>query len=109
MRNFQQQNGLTADGIVGPDTWNAVGISPELLQFFNTEYNITIDLEEKELTLRQGEQILEVYPVAVGTPSTPTPTGNWRIIQKTLNPGGPFGARWMRLSVPWGGYGTTWY
>lgn len=103
--NFQQQNGLTADGIVGPDTWNAVGISPELLQFFNTEYNITIDLEEKELTLRQGEQILEVYPVAVGTPSTPTPTGNWRIIQKTLNPGGPFGARWMRLSVPWGGYG----
>ncbi|MGI6190074.1 MAG: L,D-transpeptidase family protein [Clostridiales bacterium] len=105
VRNFQQQNGLTADGIVGPDTWNAVGISPELLQFFNTEYNITIDLEEKELTLRQGEQILEVYPVAVGTPSTPTPTGNWRIIQKTLNPGGPFGARWMRLSVPWGGYG----
>lgn len=103
--NFQQQNGLTADGIVGPDTWNAVGISPELLQFINTEYNITIDLEEKELTLRQGEQILEVYPVAVGTPSTPTPTGNWRIIQKTLNPGGPFGARWMRLSVPWGGYG----
>ena len=59
VRNFQQQNGLTADGIVGPDTWNAVGISPELLQFFNTEYNITIDLEEKELTLRQGEQILE--------------------------------------------------
>ena len=105
VRNFQQQNGLTADGIVGPDTWNAVGISPELLQFFNTEYNITIDLEEKELTLRQGEQILEVYPVAVGTPSTPTPTGNWRIIQKTLNPGGPIGARWMRLSVPWGGYG----
>lgn len=109
VRNFQQQNGLTADGIVGPDTWNAVGISPELLQFFNTEYNITIDLEEKELTLRQGEQILEVYPVAVGTPSTPTPTGNWRIIQKTLNPGGPFGARWMRLSIPLGRLWHTWH
>ncbi|WP_242848761.1 L,D-transpeptidase family protein [Syntrophomonas palmitatica] len=27
------------------------------------------------------------------------------MVQKTMNPGGPFGARWMRLSVPWGGYG----
>jgi hypothetical protein len=26
-------------------------------------------------------------------------------VQKTLNPGGPFGVRWMRLSIPWGGYG----
>ncbi len=105
VRNFQQENGLTADGIVGPDTWNAIGLSPEFLQYFDTQYNITVDLEQKELTLREGEQILKVYPVAVGKPSTPTPTGNWRIIQKTLNPGGPFGTRWMRLSVPWGGYG----
>jgi len=105
VRNFQQGFGLLADGIVGPDTWNAIGLSEESLQYFDTQYNITVDLDQRELTLKEGEEILKVYPVAVGKPSTPTPTGNWRIIQKTENPGGPFGARWMRLNVPWGGYG----
>lgn len=43
--------------------------------------------------------------MAVGTPETPTPLGDWKIIQKVKNPGGPFGVRWMRFSCPWGGYG----
>lgn len=105
VRAFQESMGLMVDGVVGPDTWNAIGLSPETAEYFDTRYNITVDLDEKELTLREGERFLNVYPVAVGKPATPTPVGNWRIIQKTVDPGGPFGARWMRLSIPWGGYG----
>ncbi|MHB9094655.1 MAG: L,D-transpeptidase family protein [Eubacteriales bacterium] len=48
---------------------------------------------------------LNIYPVAVGKPSTPTPIGDWVIIEKQVDWGGPFGVRWMRLNVPWGGYG----
>jgi hypothetical protein len=48
---------------------------------------------------------ITTYPVAVGKPSTPTPPGNWKIVFKSVNPGGPFGVRWMRLSIPWGSYG----
>jgi L,D-transpeptidase ErfK/SrfK len=105
VRNFQLANGLIGDGIVGPITWNAIGLSAESLEYFDTQYNITVDLSKRELILKEGEQILKTYPVAVGKPSTPTPVGNWRIIQKTVNPGGAFGARWMRLNISWGGYG----
>ena len=103
--NFQSELGLLADGVVGPDTWNAIGLSEESLQYFDSQYFITIDLDAKQLVLKEAQNVIRTYPVAVGKPSTPTPIGNWRIIQKTLNPGGPFGARWMRLNIPWGGYG----
>ena len=102
---YQEAMGLLVDGVVGPDTWNAIGISPEYLEYFDSTYFIEIDLEQTTLTLKEGGTIVSTYPVAVGKPETPTPTGFWKIIQKTPNPGGDFGARWMRISVPWGGYG----
>jgi lipoprotein-anchoring transpeptidase ErfK/SrfK len=34
-----------------------------------------------------------------------TPKGNFKIINKAHNSGGPFGARWLGLSAPYGDYG----
>lgn len=66
--------------------------------------SIIIEVKKRRLHFRSNN-LNKTYPVAVGKPSTPTPLGNWRIVQKAMNPGGPFGARWMRLSAPQGGYG----
>ena len=63
-------------------------------------YSILINTENHTLTLYQGSQVLRVYPVAVGKPTTPTPKGTFRIINKANNPGGPYGARWLGLSTP---------
>jgi L,D-transpeptidase ErfK/SrfK len=105
VRSFQKNFNLVADGIVGPLTWDAIGLEPGAQEFYDQQYHIIIDLDKKELTLLDGPQFLYTWPVAVGKPSTPSPVGQWRIIQKIENPGGPFGTRWMRLSVPWGAYG----
>jgi hypothetical protein len=48
---------------------------------------------------------MKKYPVGVGKSETPSPLGEWKIIQKSLNWGNGFGTRWMGLNVPWGIYG----
>lgn len=68
-------------------------------------YSIIVDTNEKTLTLFKDDEYYKTYSIAVGKKSTPTPKGNFKIIAKSVNPGGPYGARWMALSVPGGHYG----
>lgn len=68
-------------------------------------YSITVNRGTHTLILNKNNAVYKQYPVAVGKASTPTPSGNYKIINKYLNPGGPFGVRWLGLNVPGGGYG----
>ncbi len=66
--------------------------------------HIEIDLLRRELDFYQGQILVRTYPVAIGKPSTPSPIGEWSIInKKILNYESVFGSRWMGLSNP--GYG----
>lgn len=69
---------------------------------------IIVSIEAKTLSLYRDGRLVKSYPVATGKPSTPTPRGNFTIVNKQINPGGPFGTRWMGLSIPhYGIHGTN--
>ncbi|MGA8087853.1 MAG: L,D-transpeptidase [Terracidiphilus sp.] len=77
---------------------------------------IVVSLEDKKLALVEDGQVKKVYAVAIGKPSTPSPTGTFMIARRVKNPtyshngktvlpgpGNPVGTRWMGLSIK--GYG----
>ena len=66
---------------------------------------ITINTSYRVLYLLNGSKLLENYPIAVGKPSTPTPTGIYSVVNKIINPGGMLGTRWLGLNIPNGVYG----
>lgn len=94
---FQQNKGLTADGIVGRMTWQALFAGA-------SKAGIVIDISDRKLSLYLDGQLNRTFPVAVGKKSTPTPAGNWTITKKGLW-GRQFGGYFMQLSVPSGIYG----
>jgi len=77
---------------------------------------IVVSIPDRKLALMEGDRVLKTYDVAVGKPSTPTPEGEFRIVNHVPNPtyygngvvvapgtNNPLGTRWMGLSAK--GYG----
>lgn len=47
---------------------------------------VVINVPSRTLTLYLGGRAHKTYPVGVGRPQWPTPLGQWRILQKVVNP-----------------------
>ena len=107
---FELANNLTVDGTVTQEVWEKLmadeGGEPCLTgSEIGPKIRIEIDLVKHTLTVFSDNQQIKKFPVGVGKSSTPSPLGEWKITQKSLNWGNGFGSRWMRLNVPWGIYG----
>ncbi|GKU78042.1 L,D-transpeptidase [Paenibacillus sp. L3-i20] len=71
-------------------------------------YRIVISLNDKHLYLLEDNIVVRGYPIAIGKILTETPLGEYTIVNKQPNPGGPFGVLWMGLSRPhYGIHGTN--
>jgi len=82
---------------------------------------IVVSIPDRRLALVEGEKLLKTYPVAVGAPATPSPGGEFQIVQRLENPAyyypgvvirpgaqNPLGTRWIGLSLKgFGIHGTN--
>jgi peptidoglycan hydrolase-like protein with peptidoglycan-binding domain len=105
---FQEKYGLTVDGVVGPRMLMALS------------GQIVVDLSELKLYLYRGGELSATYRVAAGSPTYPTPTGDYSVTSKVVNPTwyppnsewakdakpippgitNPLGTRWIGTSAP---------
>lgn len=61
-------------------------------------YKIYIELSSRRLILKNDERVEHIFPVAIGKPSNPTPTGDFKVLNKIKNPGGILGTRWIQFT-----------
>ncbi len=128
VKSFQTSTGLQPTGIVDEPTWiqlfggiplpfagydigvasNSASNGADMFrqdtrqtEYTQSQYGtyIIINLAQKTLTLYINNVPFRTYPVAVGKPSTPTPVGNFTILNKAVNPGGAYGTRWMAFTT----------
>lgn len=66
-------------------------------------FSISISVNKRRLTLFRNGKFLKTYPIGVGKMLTKTPAGQFVIVNRQYNPGGPFGVMWLSLSKA--GYG----
>ena len=85
-------------------------------------HQIVVNLPSRTLELYKDNILVKEYQVAIGKPDTPTPTGDFSIIEKEIDPAwyppgknyvvpsgpeNPLGYRWMGLGDLYGIHGTN--
>jgi lipoprotein-anchoring transpeptidase ErfK/SrfK len=70
------------------------------LRPYATDYRIDASLRRRQVVVRRGTHVVARFPVAVGGPGTPTPTGRFAVTDTLLaeDPSGPYGCCVLALS-----------
>jgi hypothetical protein len=108
VKEFQARFGMPVDGLIGTMALDAL------------TGQIVVDLGDRYLYLYRDGRLVRSYPVAVGQPAYPTPTGTYAVVDMQMNPTwlppnsdwakdakpippgatNPLGTRWIGTSAP---------
>jgi lipoprotein-anchoring transpeptidase ErfK/SrfK len=76
-----------------------VAVSPALVPY-RSGYSVAASLHRREVVVRDAGRVVLRFPVAIGSPSTPTPTGRFAVTDKLLteDPASPYGCCILALN-----------
>jgi N-acetylmuramoyl-L-alanine amidase len=80
---FQKVNSLSRDGVVGPQTWAALGrpVTPRP-RYWHSGYSVEVNLTKQVLYLARQGAVVRILDASSGKASTPTPRGNFTVYRR---------------------------
>jgi lipoprotein-anchoring transpeptidase ErfK/SrfK len=71
------------------------------LEPHRTRWSVVVSLRRREVVVRRAGRVAQRFPVAIGTPSSPTPSGRFAVTDKLLteDAGSPYGCCILALSA----------
>ena len=77
-----------AERTLNPDhNFHALGERGDHLPIYTPKANrLVLRLSERRVYVYDDDRVLESYPVAIGAPNTPTPTGQFEVFQMIVDP-----------------------
>jgi lipoprotein-anchoring transpeptidase ErfK/SrfK len=72
---------------------------------------VFISLTDRQMAIKQGDRVLASYPIAIGRPGHPTPTGEFHVIDMDDNPTGApnISGRWVGFLHTTTKEGRVWF
>lgn len=76
-------------------------IRDDAVELHTVDVRVAVDLDARELTVLEGDEVVLSTPVAIGNADHPTPTGTFYVTDKldTADPDGPYGPYALGLSA----------
>ncbi|MGH2855989.1 MAG: L,D-transpeptidase [Solirubrobacteraceae bacterium] len=90
-------------GVVTPQAGNdrVAWIAASAASLARVDWELSVSLNERRLTVLHGGRVVRRYTIAVGAPANPTPTGRFAVTDRLLtgDPAGPYGCCILALSA----------
>ena len=102
---FQKWTGLTRDGVLGPQTRARLSTAtrPQPITRGPAGRRIEVLIDRQVALAINDNQVVRVIPVSTGKPSTPTPTGNFRVYAKYPKWWSTPFREWLPWALPFNG------
>jgi peptidoglycan hydrolase-like protein with peptidoglycan-binding domain len=107
---FENDNGMTPDGVAGPSVWKALfnaAVNGKRSAFGYTFVMVSEGSPESQSTWHNGRVVVS-GPVNTGIPSAPTATGTYPVFEHapsvTMSGTNPDGSHYSDPGVPWVSY-----